>query len=128
MQRCSRRWLEHRNPSLAEPYRFPRLGLPDRCSRPCPRYRKPQTGRPAGPSEALLTGGQVASRSGLTAKALRHYDRISLLRPAHVDTANGYRLYRSDQVAEARLVGLLRSLDLPLDKVRTVVAARKDGG
>jgi DNA-binding transcriptional MerR regulator len=81
----------------------------------------------AGPSEALLTVGQVASRSGLTAKALRHYDRISLLRPAHVDTANGYRLYRSDQVAEARLVGLLRSLDLPLDKVRTIVAAWKDG-
>jgi DNA-binding transcriptional MerR regulator len=75
----------------------------------------------------LLTVGQVASRSGLTAKALRHYDRISLLRPAHVDTANGYRLYRSDQVAEARLVGLLRSLDLPLDKVRTVVAAWKEG-
>jgi DNA-binding transcriptional MerR regulator len=81
----------------------------------------------AGPPEALLTVGQVASRSGLTAKALRHYDRISLLRPAHVDTANGYRLYRSDQVAEARLVGLLRSLDLPLDKVRTIVAAWKDG-
>jgi DNA-binding transcriptional MerR regulator len=75
----------------------------------------------------LLTVGQVAGRSGLTAKALRHYDRIGLLRPAHVDTANGYRLYRSDQVAEARLVGLLRSLDLPLDKVRTVVAAWKDG-
>jgi DNA-binding transcriptional MerR regulator len=71
--------------------------------------------------------GQVASRSGPTVKALRHYDRISLLRPAHVDTANGYRLYRSDQVAEARLAGLLRSLDLPLDKVRTVVAAWKDG-
>jgi DNA-binding transcriptional MerR regulator len=81
----------------------------------------------AGPPDALLTVGQVASRSGLTAKALRHYDRISLLRPAHVDTANGYRLYRSDQVAEARLVGLLRSLDLPLGKVRTVVAAWKDG-
>jgi DNA-binding transcriptional MerR regulator len=81
----------------------------------------------AGSPEALLTVGQVASRSGLTAKALRHYDRISLLRPAHVDAANGYRLYRSDQVAEARLVGLLRSLDLPLDQVRTVVAAWKDG-
>jgi DNA-binding transcriptional MerR regulator len=75
----------------------------------------------------LLTVGLVASRSGLTAKALRHYDRIGLLRPVRVDGATGYRLYRSDQVAEARLVGLLRSLDLPLDQVRTAVAAWKDG-
>jgi DNA-binding transcriptional MerR regulator len=77
--------------------------------------------------DALLTVGLVARRSGLTAKALRHYDRIGLLRPARVDGANGYRLYRSDQVAEARLVGLLRSLDLPLDQVRTAVAAWKNG-
>jgi len=75
----------------------------------------------------LLTVGLVARRSGLTAKALRHYDRIGLLRPARVDDATGYRLYRSDQVAEARLVGLLRSLDLPLDQVRTAVLAWKSG-
>jgi DNA-binding transcriptional MerR regulator len=77
--------------------------------------------------DALLTVGVVAQRSGLTAKALRHYDRIGLLRPVRVDGATGYRLYRSDQVAEARLVGLLRSLDLPLDQVRAAVAAWKDG-
>jgi DNA-binding transcriptional MerR regulator len=77
--------------------------------------------------DVLLTVGVVAQRSGLTAKALRHYDRIGLLRPVRVDGATGYRLYRSDQVAEARLVGLLRSLDLPLDQVRTAVAAWKDG-
>jgi DNA-binding transcriptional MerR regulator len=43
------------------------------------------------PPEALLTVGLVASRSGLTPKALRHYDRIRLLRPAVVDDATGYR-------------------------------------
>ncbi len=75
----------------------------------------------------LLTVGLVARRSGLTAKALRHYDRVKLLRPAAVDGVTGYRLYRSDQVADARLVGLLRSLDLPLDQVRTAVAAWKAG-
>ena len=79
------------------------------------------------PGERLLTVGVVARRSGLTTKALRHYDRVKLLRPAAVDDATGYRLYRSDQVAEARLVWLLRSLDLPLDQVRTAVAAWKAG-
>jgi DNA-binding transcriptional MerR regulator len=79
------------------------------------------------PLDELLTVGLVAGQSGLTPKALRHYDRIGLLRPAHVDHATGYRLYRSDQVAEARLVHLLRSLDLPLDQVRVAVAAWENG-
>jgi DNA-binding transcriptional MerR regulator len=79
------------------------------------------------PADRLLTVGLVARRSGLTTKALRHYDRVNLLRPTAVDDATGYRLYRSDQVAEARLVWLLRSLDLPLDQVRTAVAAWRAG-
>ncbi len=79
------------------------------------------------PAEGLLTVGQVARRSGLTSKALRHYDRVSLLRPAAIDGATGYRLYRTDQVAEAQLVHLLRSLELPLAEVRTTVAAWQAG-
>ena len=58
----------------------------------------------------------MARRSGLSVKALRHYDRVQLLRPAAVDGGSGYRLYRSDQVGEAQLVHLLRSLDLPLEQ------------
>ena len=80
-----------------------------------------------GEPDGLLTIGQLARRSGLSAKALRHYDRVRLLCPAAVDGGSGYRLYRRDQVAEAQLVHLLRSLDLPLDQVRTAVAAWKAG-
>ncbi|HET9894408.1 MAG TPA: MerR family transcriptional regulator [Streptosporangiaceae bacterium] len=79
-----------------------------------------------GQSGDLLTVGQLATRSGLTPKALRHYDQVKLLCPAVVDRATGYRLYHHDQVTEARLVQLLRSLDLPLDQVRIVVTAWKD--
>jgi len=75
----------------------------------------------------LLTVGVMARRSGLTAKALRHYHRVGLLRPAAVAKTTGYRLYTRDQVAQARLVQLLRSLDLPLDQVRAAVAAWQDG-
>ena len=75
----------------------------------------------------LLTIGQVARRSGLSVKALRHYDRVRLLCPAAVDGGSGYRLYRSDQVEEAQLVHLLRSLDLPLEQVAVAVAAWKAG-
>lgn len=75
----------------------------------------------------LLTVGLMARRTGLTAKALRHYDRIGLLRPASVDEATGYRRYHPDQVAQARLVWLLRSVELPLDQVAAGIAAWRGG-
>jgi DNA-binding transcriptional MerR regulator len=77
--------------------------------------------------QGLLTVGLMAQRSGLTVKALRHYDRVGLLLPVTIDSATGYRLYHRDQIAEARLISLLRSLDLPLAQVRTAVAAWKNG-
>jgi len=70
----------------------------------------------------LLTVGQLARRVGLTAKALRHYDRIGLLTPAAVDPATGYRRYGAEQVDRARLVQVLRSVDVPLEQVRACLA------
>src|ERR1700733_8995725 len=67
-----------------------------------------------GMDQGLLTVGLMAQRSGLTVKALRHYDRVGLLLPETIDSATGYRLYHRGQIAEARLISLLRSLDLPL--------------
>ncbi|WP_456846741.1 MerR family transcriptional regulator [Cellulomonas sp. P5_C6] len=72
--------------------------------------------------DGLLTVGQLARRVGLTTKALRHYDRIGLLAPAAVDPATGYRLYSPDQVDTARLVQVLRSVDVPLEQVRACLA------
>ncbi|WBO65672.1 MerR family transcriptional regulator [Streptomyces camelliae] len=74
----------------------------------------------------LLTIGAFAARARLSAKALRLYDRLGLLAPAHVDEASGYRYYRADQVERARLVALLRQLDMPLARIADVVGA--EGG
>ncbi|MGW0330303.1 MerR family transcriptional regulator [Streptomyces sp. NPDC003011] len=73
--------------------------------------------------EALLTIGAFAARARLSAKALRLYDRLGLLAPAHVDEVSGYRYYRADQVERARLVALLRRLDMPLARIAEVVEA-----
>ncbi|WP_282704184.1 MerR family transcriptional regulator [Streptomyces sp. CC219B] len=73
--------------------------------------------------EELLTIGAFAARSRLSAKALRLYDRLGLLAPAHVDEVSGYRYYRAGQVDQARLVALLRRLDMPLARIADVVAA-----
>ncbi|MFF3613573.1 MerR family transcriptional regulator [Streptomyces sp. NPDC002580] len=73
--------------------------------------------------EDLLTIGAFASRARLSAKALRLYDRLGLLPPAHVDEVSGYRYYRAEQIERARLVALLRRLDMPLARIADVVEA-----
>ena len=78
------------------------------------------------PVDRLLTIGVFARRSRLSPKALRLYDRRGLLTPAHVDEDSGYRRYRESQLETARLVALLRRLDMPLTTVAEIVAAPDD--
>ncbi|MFC4327596.1 MerR family transcriptional regulator [Streptomyces andamanensis] len=82
----------------------------------------------AGEEEELLTIGAFAARARLSAKALRLYDRLGLLVPAQVDEASGYRYYRASQTERARLVALLRRLDMPLARVAEVLAAAELDG
>jgi DNA-binding transcriptional MerR regulator len=69
----------------------------------------------------LMTIGAFAERTRLSAKALRLYDRLGLVRPARTDPASGYRFYGEDQVDGARLVALLRRLGMPLPVIADVV-------
>jgi DNA-binding transcriptional MerR regulator len=75
---------------------------------------------PASPDR--LTIGQFARLSGLTTRALRHYDKLGVLRPAEVDDDNGYRRYDAAQLETARQIRVLRELEVPLDEVRRIVA------
>ena len=69
----------------------------------------------------LMTIGAFGERTRLSAKALRLYDRLGLVRPARTDAGSGYRFYREDQVDGARLVALLRRLGMPLPVIADVV-------
>jgi PPM family protein phosphatase len=68
----------------------------------------------------LMSSGEFARASGLSRKALRLYDELSLLPPAEVDPANGYRFYDPAQLERARLVAWLRRLGMPLASIRKV--------
>jgi DNA-binding transcriptional MerR regulator len=72
--------------------------------------------------DALLSIGIFARRSRLSTKALRLYDQIGLLVPADVDPENGYRRYRESQLASARLIVMLRRLDMPLSQVAEIIS------
>jgi DNA-binding transcriptional MerR regulator len=73
--------------------------------------------------DPLLSIGVFARRSRLSMKALRLYDRLGLLTPAEVDASSGYRRYRESQLVSARLVVMLRRLDMPLAQVAEVLSA-----
>jgi DNA-binding transcriptional MerR regulator len=75
------------------------------------------------PNDERLTIGAMARRSGLTTKALRHYDAIGLLRPVDVDPSTGYRRYAPEQVPQARTIRRLRDLDVPLDVIGDLLRA-----
>ena len=70
----------------------------------------------------LMSIGRFARLTGLTVKALRHYDELGLLLPAAVDPATGYRSYSSAQMGRAEAIRLLRRLEVPLDDVAMLVA------
>jgi DNA-binding transcriptional MerR regulator len=70
-----------------------------------------------------LAIGRFSRLSGLTVKALRHYDEIGLLEPARVDEATGYRYYSLAQARHAEAIRRLRALELPLDEIRGLLLA-----
>ncbi|HEV2779661.1 MAG TPA: MerR family transcriptional regulator [Actinophytocola sp.] len=73
--------------------------------------------------EPLLSISVFGRRSRLSLKALRLYDRMGLLPPARVDQPSGYRWYRESQLETARLIAMLRRLDMPLARVGEVLSA-----
>jgi DNA-binding transcriptional MerR regulator len=66
--------------------------------------------------EALRVG-ELARRTGLTIRALHHYDEIGLVRPSRHSEA-GYRLYTSGDIARLQQVVSLRQLGFSLEEIR----------
>jgi DNA-binding transcriptional MerR regulator len=73
--------------------------------------------------EGYLSIGQFARLTGLSVGALRHYDEVGIVAPAHVDSATSYRRYRREQLDDARLVATLRELELPLEEIRELMTS-----
>jgi DNA-binding transcriptional MerR regulator len=65
----------------------------------------------------LFKIGELARRTGLTVRALRHYDDIALLVPSQ-RSSGGYRLYDRKDVARLYRIQALRRLDLSLADIQ----------
>ncbi len=67
--------------------------------------------------------GNFSLATHLSIKTLRHYHGVGLLEPADVDPASGHRRYTTDQIPIAQVIRRFRSLEMPLDEIRAVLAA-----
>ena len=70
----------------------------------------------------MLKVGELAKRSGLTVRALHHYDSIGLLTPS-ARSDSGYRLYNSDDIARLHQVQALRRFGVPLAGIAAFLAS-----
>jgi DNA-binding transcriptional MerR regulator len=70
-----------------------------------------------------LAIGDFSRMTHLSIKALRHYHEVGLLEPAEIDPASGYRFYEPGQLAVAQVIRRFRDLDMPLDEIRSMLAA-----
>jgi len=71
-------------------------------------------------SRDRLQIGEFAELVGLSIPQLRRYDRLRLLEPAGRSSA-GYRYYTRGQTGAARVIALLRSIDMAIADVRRII-------
>lgn len=71
------------------------------------------------------TIGQVSRLAHVTVRTLHHYDEIGLLVPS-ARSGSGYRLYSQADLDLLRRILILRQLDLPLESIRQLIAARDE--
>ncbi|MFE1170969.1 MerR family transcriptional regulator [Streptomyces sp. NPDC058773] len=70
----------------------------------------------------MFTIGDFAQYGRVSARMLRHYDAIGLLRPARTDPVSGYRYYEAAQLARLNRIIALKDLGFSLQQVGAVLA------
>jgi DNA-binding transcriptional MerR regulator len=65
---------------------------------------------------------RLSKLSGVSARTLRYYDEIGLLKPARI-AESGYRLYGQAEVDLLQQILLYRELGFPLEEIKTLLAA-----
>jgi MerR family copper efflux transcriptional regulator len=75
----------------------------------------------------LLNIGDAAKASGVSAKMIRHYEAIGLLKEAKRTDA-GYRVYSEQDVRVLQFVHRARALGFSLDQIGTLLSLWQDQG
>ena len=68
----------------------------------------------------MMTVHEVSELTGVSVRALHHYDQLGLLKPAAVTEA-GYRLYDEDSLVRLQSILLFRELQFPLKDIGAIL-------
>ena len=71
----------------------------------------------------LLQIGDVAERTGLSLRTIRHYEEVGLL-PEPQRSPGGFRLYSDEAVDRLLLVKGMKPLDFTLEEMRDLIETR----
>lgn len=72
----------------------------------------------------MLTIGQFARLAQVSLKLLRHYDRIGLLHPVHINRETGYRYYAVEQLDRLNRILALQNLGMSLKEIERLLDER----
>ena len=76
--------------------------------------------------DRLIQIGEIAERTGLSLRTLRHYDEIGLLVPS-ARSDGGFRLYTEDDFARLMVIRRMKPLGYTLDDMQTVMELLRTG-
>jgi MerR family copper efflux transcriptional regulator len=79
-----------------------------------------ETPSPASEDTSAMHIGEVAARTELSLRTLRHYDEIGLLQPSG-RTHGGFRLYTEADVDKIMLIRRMKPLGFTLDQMSAVL-------
>lgn len=65
--------------------------------------------------------GELAERTGLSLRTIRHYDEVGLLRPSG-RTEGGFRLYTEHDLEQLLLIRRMKPLGFSLDEMREMLS------
>lgn len=71
--------------------------------------------------EKYFSISKAAEIVNMTTEALRHYDRIGLVKPCKTDEWTGYRYYSQREIVMLNTVSALRSMGMPLKKIKDIL-------
>jgi len=75
----------------------------------------------------MLKIGEFSKIAQVSIKTLRHYDRLGLLKPAHIDRYSGYRYYELTQLVTLNRILALKDLDFSLDQIKELININLSG-
>lgn len=68
----------------------------------------------------MLRIGEFSALSTISINMLRHYDKIGLLMPWHIDSVSGYRYYDKEQLIWSNKIVSLKEMGFSLEEIKEI--------